>query len=104
MNEVDADLDRLLRAAAASKPAALEAPFGFATRVVALWRGRSLTNGQSPRSLRRVFQAVVASAFLVMVCASFGAYWQFSENDELTEPSANAYAIADTTIEAGTWQ
>ncbi len=105
MNEVDADLDRLLRtAAAAPKPAEMEAPFGFETRVVALWRGRGLTNGNGLRSFRRVFQGVVASASLVMVCASLGAYWQFSENDELTEPSANAYAIADTTIEAGTLQ
>ena len=43
MGKVDADLDRLLRAAAASaQPELTQAPFGFETRVVALWRAEHL--------------------------------------------------------------
>ena len=105
MRKVDADLDRLLRAAAdAPQPESAEAPFGFETRVVALWRSEHLANGTGLRTFTRMFRGVVASALLVTICASAGAYWQFSENDELTEPTANAYAIADTAIEAGAFQ
>ena len=102
MRNVDADLDRLLHAAAASPEAEPEAPFGFETRVVAMWRSQRASNGSGPRAFTWMFRRVVATASLVMICASAGAYWQFSENNELTEPTANAYAIADTVIEAGT--
>ena len=102
MGNVDTDLDRLLRAAAASSEAEPEAPFGFETRVVAMWRGQRAPSGNGQRAFTWMFRRVVATASLVMICASAGAYWQFSENSELTEPTANAYAIADTVIEAGT--
>ena len=105
MGRVDADLDRLLRAAAASPQAeSAEAPFGFETRVVARWRSQRASNGNGSRAFTSMFRRVVASALLVMICASAGAYWQFSENSELAEPTANAYAIADTAIEAGALQ
>ena len=105
MPKVNADLDRLLRAAAASPEAEpAEAPFGFETRIVATWRSQRSSNGNGPRAFTWMFRRVVATASLVMICASAGAYWQFSENNELTEPTANAYAIADTVIEAGTLQ
>ncbi|MGI9089153.1 MAG: hypothetical protein ACR2HH_15670 [Chthoniobacterales bacterium] len=103
MESVDVKLDQLLRAAAAA-PAAepLSAPFGFATRVVAQWRAGGPDNGTGLRAFTRLCQRVAVAATLVFVCASAGAYWQFSQNDELTEPTANAYAIADSAIEAGT--
>lgn len=102
MESVDAKLDRLLRAAATAPVEPLSAPFGFDTRVVALWRAGGFENGNGLRALTRFCQRVAVGAALVMICASAGAYWQFSQNDELTEPTANAYAIADTAIEAGT--
>ena len=41
MTDVDGKIDRLLRAAALAKEEApLDAPFGFDTRVVALWRAK----------------------------------------------------------------
>jgi hypothetical protein len=102
MRNVDADLDRLLRAAAASPEAApIETPFGFETRVVATWRALRSRNGNG-RALTWMLRRVVAGALLLTLCAGAGAYWQFSENSELAEPTANAYAIADTLIEAGT--
>ena len=105
MRNVDADLDRLLRAAAASPEAGpTETPFGFETRVVAIWRAQRMSNGNGQRAFTWMFRRVVAGALLVTICASAGAYWQFSENNELTEPTANAYAIADTAIEAGAFQ
>lgn len=105
MPNMDAHLDRLLRAAAAAprEDAPMEAPFGFDTRVVALWRGQRFANG-GWRAFTRLFRRVVLSAALVMVCASAGAYWEVSVNDELTEPSVNAYAIADNAIDASAWQ
>jgi len=100
---MDTDLDRLLRAAAASSEAEpAEAPFGFETRVVATWRSQPTANGNGQRAFTWMLRRVVASALLVTICASAGAYWQFSENDELTDSTANAYAIADSAIEAGT--
>ena len=105
MRNVDADLDRLLRAAAAApetEPTA--APFGFDTRVVANWRAQGTSNGNGMRAFTWMLRRVMASALLVTICASAGAYWQFAENSELAEPTANAYAIADTVIEAGTLQ
>ena len=39
MKRPDADLDRLLRSAAkAAEPSTPEAPYGFETRVIALWQ------------------------------------------------------------------
>jgi hypothetical protein len=104
MDKMDADIDRLLRAAAAAQAGTdpIEAPFGFDTRVVARWRSERSVNGRGLRAFTRLFQSVAVSAALVTIFASAGAYWQLSENDELSEPMANAYAIADGVIEAGT--
>jgi len=102
MRKMDAELNRLLRAAAAApETEPTEAPFGFDTRVVANWRAHR-SNGNGMRAVTWMLRRVVAGALLVTICASAGAYWQFSENSELAEPTANAYAIADTMIEAGT--
>lgn len=103
MDKVDADLDRLLRAAAtSSEEEPTEAPFGFDTRVVATWRSQRVANSGGLRIFTQLFRRVAMGAALVTICASAGAYWQFSENAELTEPTTNAYAIADGVIEAGT--
>lgn len=99
MKKIDADLDRLLRSAAtAAEPYSSEAPYGFATRVVALWRagnGGTDETGDLTRFVRRV--GVVA--FAVVVLASLGAYRQFSENEARIVPQANEYAIADSAIQ-----
>jgi len=77
--KADSNLDRLLRSAAkAEEPAAPEAPYGFATRVVAMWR---------------------AVALAVVALASAGAYSQFSENEQRSAPQTNEYAIADSAIQ-----
>ena len=93
----DADLDRLLKSAAKTgEGESIEMPFGFDTRVVALWRanGNGALRGLS-NFLRRV--TLVASA--VIVVASAGVYYQVSQSRDLSEPSANEFAIADSLIQ-----
>jgi len=105
MDKRDSELDRLLRAAApgADLPKD-ESPFGFDTRVVATWRSQRTPAGAKFAEVTRIFRRVAMGAMLVAVSASAAAVWQFQENDELNQPTANAYAIADTAIEAGAWQ
>ncbi len=104
MDKVNSDLQRLLRAAAAARPEEpAEVPFGFETRVLANWRAQRFPNG-GWRAFTLLFRRVVLSAALVAVCASAGAYWQFSQNEELTEPALNAYVIADNAIDVGALQ
>jgi hypothetical protein len=93
----DVDLDRLLKSAAESAGGeSIEMPFGFETRVVALWRanGNGATRGLS-LLLRRV--ALVAAAVIVVTGA--GVYYQINQSRELSEPSANEFAIADSVIQ-----
>lgn len=92
----DVDLSRLLRSAAGSEDAPAEAPFGFDTRVVALWRGGGFvpSNGIA-RLLRHV--AIIASAVIVISAAA--AYREVSRTNERNEPFANEFAIADFAIQ-----
>ncbi len=92
------DLDRLLRsAAAAGEPPAPEAPYGFETRIVALWRA---SHGRADAAdLTRFLRGIGAGALAVLVLASAGAYQQFAENEARTAPQTNEYAIADSAIQ-----
>jgi hypothetical protein len=99
MKEPDVDLDRLLRSAAnAEEPATPEAPYGFETRVVALWRA---ANGQATDAaeLTRFLRRIGAVALAVLALASAGAYRQFNENEQRSAPQTNEYAIADSAIQ-----
>jgi len=100
MKEPGADLDRLLRSASkAGEPSASEAPYGFETRVVALWRA-----GQAPpddvADLTRFLRRTGVIALAVLALASAAAYQQFSDNAERTFPQDNEYAIADSAIQS----
>lgn len=105
MNKGETKVARLLHAAARAEEAApAEMPFGFETRVLAHWReARSLSRNEL-RDLVRVFRRIALIATIVIVSASSAAYWQFRQNDEWEESSANAYAIADNAIETGAFQ
>jgi hypothetical protein len=98
MKETRADLDRLLRSAAKVEPSAPETPYGFETRVVALWRA-----GQAPRDdaadLTRFLRRTGVIALAVLALASAAAYRQFSDNVERAFPQDNEYAIADSEIQ-----
>lgn len=95
----DGDLDRLLCSASHSpEESAPEAPFGFGTRVVSLWRagnGRASDAADLTRFLRRIG----VGAVVVLALASVGAYQQFNENEERITPQSNEYAIADSAIQ-----
>lgn len=93
------DLDRLLRSAAgAPGEAAAEVPFGFETRVVALWRSGG-ASGNDLADITRFIRRAGAIAAAVLVLASAGAYRQFRENAALSLPQTNEYAIADSAIQ-----
>jgi hypothetical protein len=93
----DVDLDRLLRVAAKAKDdAPIEAPFGFDTRVVALWRANG--NGAS-RALTRLIRGVALVAAVVMVATTIGAYREMKQSRDVGESFANEFAIADSAIQ-----
>lgn len=98
MNKRDRDLFRLLRSAAGAPGAIPEAPFGFDTRVVALWRAANgETNGAG--ELTRFVRRIGVLALVVLALASAGAYRQFADYQQRSTPTTNEYAIADTAIQ-----
>ena len=95
----DGDLDRLFRSAAtAEEPSAPEAPYGFETRVIALWRAGN-GGANDAADLTRFLRRIGAVALAVLALASAGAYRQFNENEARTAPQTNEYAIADSAIQ-----
>lgn len=96
MTDPGKDLERLLRAAAqvpGEEPAA--APFGFDTRIVALWReGKFPRNGLSGL-LRRV--AMVSAA--VLVVSTVAVLRELQHSDEIGDTTTNEYVIADAAIQ-----
>ena len=89
-------IDRLLQSAAQADegiPAAM--PFGFDTRVVALWRaGMPKANGVM-QLLRRV--AVLSMA--VIVISTVAAIREANQSREIRESFTNEFAIADSAIQ-----
>lgn len=96
MNDLDPKIDRLLRSAAEAcddVPSAM--PFGFDTRVVALWRaGRKTSNGLMPL-LRRI---ALLSA-VVIVVSTIAAVREAGQSREIDESLTNEFAIADSAIQ-----
>ena len=90
------EIDRLLRSAAQVDEAVpAEMPFGFDTRVVALWRaGLPKANGVA-QLLRRVAALSVA----VIVISTVAAIREASQSREIRESFANEFAIADSAIQ-----
>jgi hypothetical protein len=90
------DIDRLLRSAApAGEEAPPKMPFGFDTRVVALWRAATPKGNGVMRLLRRV--AVLSAA--VIVLSTIAAVREANESREIRESLTNEFAIADSAIQ-----
>lgn len=92
-DDVDPKIDRLLRSAAQAKEnASVQAPFGFDTRVVALWRaaGPAESNG-----VGRLLRRVALTAVSVIIFASAAALYELNQNGDDDE----AFAIADSAIQ-----
>jgi hypothetical protein len=89
-------LDRLLRSAAqAGEEAEATMPFGFDTRVIALWRAdRPMANGVVSL-VRRV--ALISAA--VIVISTIAVVRETNQSREIGESFANEFAIADTAIQ-----
>ena len=89
-------VDRLLQSAAqADEEVPTAMPFGFDTRVVALWRaGMPKTNGVM-QLLRRV--AVLSIA--VIVISTIAAIREANQSREIRESFDNEFAIADSAIQ-----
>jgi hypothetical protein len=89
-------IDRLLRSAAQrgeTDPAAM--PYGFDTRVVALWRGALPTGNGVMQLLRRV--AVLSAA--VIVVSTIASVREANQSREIGESLTNEFAIADSAIQ-----
>jgi hypothetical protein len=92
----DHEFDRLLRSAAQAvdeNPA--EMPFGFDTRVVALWRAWAPKPNGVTSLLRRV--ALLSAA--VIAISTLAAVREIKQSQERYNDFANEFAIADTAIQ-----
>ena len=92
----DHKIGRLLRSAAQvreEEPSSM--PFGFDTRVIALWRAAIPTGNGVGSLVRRV--AAVAAA--VIVVSTIAAVREANQSREIGESFANEFAIADTAIQ-----
>ena len=89
-------IDRLLRSAAqADEEVPAEMPFGFDTRVVALWRAGAPKMSGVMQLLRRV----AALSLAVIVISTVAAVREENQNREIRESFANEFAIADSAIQ-----
>jgi len=90
------NIDRVLRSAAQrgeENPAAM--PFGFDTRVVALWRAALPTSNGLMQLLRRV--AVLSAA--VIVVSTIAAVREANQSREIRGSLTNEFAITDSAIQ-----
>jgi hypothetical protein len=90
-------IDRLLRSAAQTgedRPAPM--PFGFDTRVVALWRAEGL----KPNGVTSLLRRVAILSAVVIVVSTIAAVQEARENREIGDSFTNEYAIADSAIQA----
>jgi hypothetical protein len=89
-------IDRLLRSAAlGTEDVSATVPFGFDTRVIALWR-------ESPgglNGLTRLVRRVALLAAAVIVVATAGAFREANRNREISEPFRDEFVIADSAIQ-----
>jgi hypothetical protein len=96
MKSVEPKIDRLLRSAAQAQedvPAAM--PFGFDTRIVALWRSSmKKSNGLTP-----LLRHIALLSAVVIVVSTIAAAREAGQNRKLGESFANEYAIADSAIQ-----
>ena len=84
-------IDRLLQAAASLLPEpAPEMPFGFDTRVVALWRA---TLPSDPAAIAHLLRRVMLIAITLILLAGAGAYREFSQVED-----SEGVALTDSAI------
>ena len=92
----DHEIDRLLRSAAKTgdEPPA-EMPFGFDTRVVALWRAL----GVKPNGIASLLRRVALLSAVVIDISTLVAFRELKQSREQSNDFTNEFAIADTAIQ-----
>jgi hypothetical protein len=97
VSDIDKRMDRLLRSAAlAGETAPVAPPFGFETRVVALWRsGAGRANG-----LASLVRRVAILSAVVTVIAAAAAFRETRQSRDFGESFSNEFAIADSAIQS----
>jgi hypothetical protein len=94
MDDVDPRLDRLLRSAArAQENSSPEMPFGFETRVIALWRAGQSGNGNG---LMRFVRRIALAAVTVIALATAATVYEFNQDRDVDE----SLVIADSAIQS----
>jgi len=92
----DHDVDRLLRSAArAGDEAPIEMPFGFDTRVVALWRAMA----DKPNGIVSLLRRVALFSAVVIAISALAAVREIKQSREQYNDFTNEFAIADTAIQ-----
>jgi hypothetical protein len=92
----DDKIDRVLRSAAqAGDDVPAEMPFGFDTRVIALWRA----SAAKPNGVTSLVRRVALLSAAVIVISTIAAVRELKESREQFNDLANEYAIADTAIQ-----
>jgi len=98
----DSALNRLLRSAAqANDQEPISVPFGFDTRVVALAR---TVSGNGGNGIARLIRRVAMIATAVIVISSAASFRELLATQDIAEPGANDYAIADSEIQQEFYQ
>jgi hypothetical protein len=92
----DQKIDRLLRSAGqAGEEIPAPMPFGFDTRVVALWRA----GAKAPNGLTPLLRSIALLSVAVIVISTIAALREAGQSREIGESFTNEYAIADSAIQ-----
>jgi len=92
----DDGIDRLLRSAAqATGEAPAEMPFGFDTRVVALWRA----SRAKPNGVASLVRRVALLSVAVIAVSTLVAVREIKQSQDRYNDLTNEFAIADTAIQ-----
>jgi hypothetical protein len=92
----DHEIDRLLRSAAeAGDEGPAEMPFGFDTRVVALWRALA----EKPNGIASLLRRVALLSAAVIAISTLAAIREIKQSREQYNDFTNEFAIADTAIQ-----
>jgi hypothetical protein len=98
MKQLKSQIDRLLRSATSSPVDQIASPpFGFETRVVALWRAGAVNGVMN--GIGRLISRVALMAGAVIVLSSAASVWEFQQTLDMNEPQTNEFAIADSAIQ-----
>ena len=96
MKEINSRIDRLLKSAAtAGEEVPVSVPFGFETRVVALWRESPDKGNGLAGLLRRV--SILSAA--VLVVSTGAVFYETNQTRQAGESLTNEFAIADSAIQ-----